>query len=296
MASSGSTPSSPPVTESLQPAATINWLPICIFTALLFLLFAPVLVSMAKEWGTDEDMGHGMFVPVIAIWITWQKRGELSKLPIKSSYWGFLFLLWGGLQLFIATLGVELFLARTAFIVSLVGVILAVWGMPMLRALAFPLFLLIFMIRIPAIIYNQITFPLQLFASSVAEVTLSLIGIPVFREGNILELPSQRLSVVEACSGIRSLLSLTFLSLVYGYFFEQKTWLRVVLFFSTVPIAIGANAFRVTLTGILSEFKRELVEGVFHAAEGWVIFMIALVLLVLFHQVINKVYKMAYGR
>jgi exosortase len=296
MASSGSTPSSPPVTESLQPAATINWLPICIFTALLFLLFAPVLVSMAKEWGTDEDMGHGMFVPVIAVWITWQKRYELWKLPIKSSYWGFLFLLWGGLQLFIATLGVELFLARTAFIVSLVGVILAVWGMPMLRALAFPLFLLIFMIRIPAIIYNQITFPLQLFASSVAEVTLSLIGIPVFREGNILELPSQRLSVVEACSGIRSLLSLTFLSLVYGYFFEQKTWLRVVLFFSTVPIAIGANAFRVTLTGILSEFKRELVEGVFHAAEGWVIFMIALVLLVLFHQVINKVYKMAYGR
>ena len=296
MASSGPTPSSPAQIDERQHASPVNWLPICVFTALLLLLFAPVLVSMATEWWTDEDMGHGMFVPVIAIWVTWQNRNELSKLPVKSNYWGFLFLLWGGLQLIIATLGVELFLARTAFIVSLVGVILAVWGMPMLRALAFPLFLLVFMIRIPAIIYNQITFPLQLFASSVAEVTLSLIGIPVFREGNILELPSQRLSVVEACSGIRSLLSLTFLSLVYGYFFEQKGWLRVVLFFSTVPIAIGANAFRVTLTGVLSEFKRELVEGFFHAAEGWLIFMIALVLLVFLHQVINRIYNFAYGR
>lgn len=294
---SGPIPSSLAQTdEKQQNVAPINWLPICMFAALLLLLFAPVLVSMATEWGTDEDMGHGMFVPVIAIWIAWQQRDELSKLPLKSSNWGFVFLLWGGLQLFIATLGVELFLARTAFLISLVGVILTVWGMPMLRALAFPLFLLIFMIRIPAIIFNQITFPLQLFASSVAETALSLIGIPVFREGNILELPSQRLSVVEACSGIRSLLSLTFLSLVYGYFFESKTWLRIVLFLSTVPIAIGANAFRVTLTGVLSEYKRELAEGFFHAAEGWVIFMIALVSLVFLHQLINRIYRLANGK
>src|SRR6266511_5766054 len=118
MAFSGPTPS-PAQTDEQPHATTINWLPICVFTALLMLLFAPVLVSMAKEWGTDEDMGHGMFVPVIAIWIAWQKRDELSKLPVKSSYWGFLFLLWGGLQLFAATLGVELFLARTAFLASL---------------------------------------------------------------------------------------------------------------------------------------------------------------------------------
>ena len=123
-------------------------------------------------------------------------------------------------------------------------------GTLMLRKLFFPLFLLFFMVPIPAVIYNRITFPLQLLASRLAGDALSVLGLPVLREGNILELPEQRLSVVEACSGIRSLLTLTFLSLVFGHFFERKIWIRVVLFLSTVPIAIVANASRVTLTGI----------------------------------------------
>jgi exosortase len=136
-------------------------------------------------------------------------------------------------------------------------------------------------------LYNEITFPLQLFASSVAEHVLSLLSIPVYREGNIIELASQRLSVVEACSGIRSLLSLSFLSLIYGYFFlEKDAWSRVVLFLFTIPIAIFTNSLRVTLTGILSEFNPELAKGVFHSMEGWVIFVIALVLLFLAHRMI----------
>jgi exosortase len=159
----------------------------------------------------------------------------------------------------------------------------------MLKSLAFPLFLLLFMIRIPLFIYSQITFPLQLFASQVAEHSLNFIGIPVFREGNILELPSKKLSVVEACSGIRSLLSLTFLSLAYGYFFERRGWVRILLFILTVPIAIGANAFRVTITGILSEYKPELAEGAYHTFEGWVIFVVALVALVLCHRLLEMI-------
>jgi exosortase len=106
----------------------------------------------------------------------------------------------------------------------------------------------------------------------------------------VLDLPSQKLSVVEACSGIRSLLSLSFLSLVYGYFFDTKSWMRWVLLAATIPIAITANAFRVTLTGIFSEQNPELAKGIFHSLEGWVIFMIALVLLVMTHQIINRVY------
>src|SRR5206468_4497010 len=115
--------------------------------------------------------------------------------------------------------------------------------------MAFPLFLLFFMVPIPTAIYNQITFPLQILASRLADGALTVLGVPVLREGNILDLPSQRLSVVEACSGIRSLLSLTFLSLVYGYFFEKRTGVRIALFFATIPIAIVANGSRVTLTG-----------------------------------------------
>jgi exosortase len=113
-------------------------------------------------------------------------------------------------------------------------------------------------------------------------------SVPVLREGNILELPNQRLSVVEACSGIRSLLSLTFLSLVYGFFFERKTWIRVTLFFATVPIAILANSSRVTITGVLTQVKPDAAEGFFHEAQGWVIFMVALGILILFHQLIAR--------
>jgi exosortase len=152
------------------------------------------------------------------------------------------------------------------------------------------------MVPIPAIIYNQLTFPLQLLATRLAEAALGLLGIPVFREGNILELASQRLSVVEACSGIRSLLSLSFLSLVYAFFFDSKVWMRWVLFAATVPIAIVANASRVTITGVLSNIRPDLAEGFFHSVEGWVIFMVALLFLILVHQAINRLYGVWHAR
>ena len=236
-------------------------------------------------------MGHGFFVPIIAAYIAWQKRQELFEAELKPSPLGLLLVVFAGLQYYIATLGAELFLQRTAFIESLIGVVLFVGGWNALRVMMFPLFLLFFMVPIPAIIYNRITFPLQLFASQVAEIVLGAIGIPVLRDGNVLELASQKLSVVEACSGIRSLLSLTFLSLVYSYFFDSKPWMRVVLFVATIPIAIVANAGRVTLTGILSEIRPELAHGFFHTASGWVIFMIALFILVSLHQFLTRVYR-----
>lgn len=239
----------------------------------------------------NEDMSHGFFVPVIAGYITWQNRQRLKPVPLRPNYTGLAIIVFAALQLNIATLGAELFLARTAFVFSLVGVILYLGGRHNLKVLSFPLFLLLFMIPIPAIIYNQITFPLQLFASAVAESVLSAIGIPVLREGNILELANQKLSVVEACSGIRSLLSLGFLSLVYAYFFDKKVWMRAALLIATVPIAIIANASRVTLTGILTEYNPEYAEGFFHSAQGWLIFMVALVFLVTVHKTINLVHE-----
>jgi exosortase len=174
--------------------------------------------------------------------------------------------------------------------------VLFLGGWHAVRVLAFPLLLLVFMVPIPAVIYNQITFPLQLFASQVAAFALEVIGIPVLRDGNVLELASQKLSVVEACSGIRSLLSLSFLALVYAWFFDPKPWMRAVLLIATVPIAILANAGRVTVTGVMSEINPELATGLAHTASGWVIFMIALVMLVFTHQIISRLYKVFNGR
>jgi exosortase len=286
-----------PETRPLGPeSAQLPWSAMIWTGLLLILCYAPVLLRLVQQWSNDEDMGHGFFVPVIAGYIVWKMRGELAAEPVSTNWWGLALVLYGALQVTVATLGAELFLARTAFIISLVGAVLFTCGTRCTRKLAFPLFLLVFMVPIPAILYTQITFPLQLLASRVAEAALGLINIPVIRDGNILELASQRLSVVEACSGIRSLLSLSFLSLVYGYFFDEKPWMRPVLFVATVPIAVAANAARVTLTCIMSEYNKDLVEGFSHAASGWVIFMVALALLVAFHYAVNALYRRWHGR
>ena len=242
---------------------------------------------MVKEWFTLEEMGHGMFVPVIAAYIAWKNRDTILAQPVQGSPWGYLLVCWGFVQMLAGFLGADYFLARTAFLIALVGVLAVTIGWRMMRALAFPLFLLVFMIRLPLFLYSQMTFPLQILASTLAENVLMLIGIPVLREGNVLELPNQKLSVVEACSGIRSLMSLGLLSLVYGYFFDHRKWMKWVLLVMSVPIAIIANAVRVTLTGILSTWNTELIEGKLHAVEGWMIFMVALVVLLATHQLIN---------
>jgi exosortase len=273
------------------PKTQIPWIALSWFGLLVAVCNAPALYSLAKVWANDGDMGHGFFVPLIAAFIIWQKREKLLAIEPKPNLWGLVVVVVGGAQLVAATLGAELFLTHTAVVVTLIGVIWLLRGTETLKVLAFPLFLLFFMVPIPAIVYNRITFPLQLIASRMAAAALDLFGIPVLRDGNILELPHQTLSVVEACSGIRSLLSLTFLSLVYGYFFEKRIWVRVVLFFATVPIAIIANGSRVTFTGIMTQIKPELAEGFFHESTGWVIFIVALIILVLFHQLIVRTLK-----
>jgi exosortase len=203
---------------------------------------------------------------------------------------------WGALQEYVATLGAELFLARTAFLISLAGAVLYLAGSAWLRRLMLPLALLCFMIPIPAIIYSQVTFPLQILASRAAESGLSALGLPVLREGNILELPNQKLNVIEACSGIRSLLSLSFLAVVYAHFFDERKWMKPVLLLASVPIAVAANAARVTLTGVLSEYAPALSEVFFHGAQGWVIFMMALAIMAVLHQAVRFIYRRIYER
>ncbi len=270
-----------PTPKTRLPWAAIAWIAVP-----LLVCYAAILQRLILQWWNDPDMGHGFFVPLVAGYIVWQRRRELLATEARPTWWGLLLVAWGGVQLLIGTLGVELFTARTALVITLIGVVWTVGGKPVLRKLAFPLFLLFFMVPIPTVVYNSLTFPLQILATRMAASGLLAIGIPVLREGNILDLPNQQLSVVEACSGIRSLLSLTFLSLVYGYFFEKRTWLRVVLFLATIPVALIANAGRVMVTGILSEIRSDLAEGFFHESTGMVIFLAAGVILFLLHRVL----------
>jgi exosortase len=272
--------------------APVNWIQLAWFAALIVVAYFSILGPLVDQWMNDEDMGHGAFVPVIAAYVAWQRRDQIMAEPMKPSFWGLVPLLWGAFQSYVANLGAELFLSRSAIIFTVVGAVWLVCGTRVLKVLAFPLGLLVFMVPLPAVIYNSITMPLQFFASSVAETSLNLIGFPVLREGNVLELASGPLNVVEACSGIRSLLTLTFLSLVYGYLSDDKPWMRLVLLIGVIPIAIAANAFRVTLTGVISEYNKELAQGFFHTAEGWVMFMIAFSMLFLFHRLVNSFWNM----
>ena len=266
--------------------AQFAWSEIAWFGALAMACYAPVLLALVRQWNDDPDMSHGFFVPLVAGYIVWRQRDELLAMKAEPNWWGLAVVAYGAFQLWIGTLAVELFLTRTAFVITLIGTVWLLCGTRILRKLAFPLFLCFFMVPIPAVIYNSVTFRLQLLASNLAERALDLLAVPVLREGNVLVLPNQELSVVEACSGIRSLLSLTFLSLVYGYFFETKRWIRIALFLATVPIAIVANGSRVTFAGLMTQIKPELAEGAFHTASGWIIFMVALVILMLFHRAI----------
>jgi exosortase len=256
---------------------------------LLLACYAPLLAGLARQWAADEDMSHGFFVLPVVAYLVWRRRAELLAIAPVPNWWGLAIAACGAAQMLLGTLAAQVFIARTAFLVSLIGAVLFLGGTRTLRILAFPLLLLLFLFPIPATVYARVTLPLQIFASATAETILNWIGIPVLRDGNILELPHERLSVVEACSGIRSLLSLSFLALIYAYFFDQKVWMRWALLAATIPIAIAANAARVTLTGVLSEYSAGLAHGAFHLLEGWVLFVVALGLLIAVHQLCRNV-------
>jgi exosortase len=243
---------------------------------------------MVTEWAEDENMGHAFFVPLVSCYIIWNERERILATPSKPFWGGLAVVAWGFSQMVMGFIGADFFVARTALLITIVGVVWTMSGTAILKKLAFPLLLLAFSVRLPLFLHQQLTFPLQLLASTLAGEALSLIGIPVLRNGNILELPSQPLAVVEACSGIRSILSLTFLSLAYAYFFDRRAWMRPALFAASIPIAIVGNSSRIVITGLLSEYKKEWAEGAIHSFEGWALFMTALTMLIGTHRLICR--------
>jgi len=260
---------------------------------LLSVLYAEVGQRLVQQWWTDPDYGHGFLVPLFSAYVIWQERARLSTVLFtekrQPSNIGLLVLLGAVGLLVVGTLGAELFLSRISLLVLLAGMILFLAGWSLLRALLFPLGYLLLMIPLPVIIYNQLTFPLQLLASRFATVCLQGIQIPVLREGNLIILPNYTLAVVEACSGIRSLLSLIALALAYGYLAEKRIWVRTVLVFLVLPIAVASNGLRIMGTGVLTYFWGSAVaDGFFHLFSGWLVFATAMGLLFLVHWLLHQ--------
>lgn len=286
------------------PATKHIWRALAIIAAICF-AYAAVLVKLSRDWWADENYSHGLLVPFIIGYILWSQRNKLASASIRPSFlWGgiaaafALFALWAGVA------GAELYTQRMSLILLLAGTVVYFWGAQLLRLLLVPLTLLFLAIPIPAIVFNQIAFPLQLFASRCAVWSMSLLGIPVLRQGNVIELKplnsygTKKLEVVEACSGIRSLMTLITLAVVFAYFSypkdnDQQTrrsftgWLRsygfwrsLVIVGSAVPIAIFTNALRVSGTGVLAHFYgTQVADGFFHEFSGWVIYIAAFLML-----------------
>lgn len=259
---------------------------------LVLYLYGPTLVALISQWLQDPDFGHGLLVPLFSGWLVWSHRARLALLPSKPSWAGLSVVILSLAMLVGGILGAELFLARTSLVFLLAGLVILLSGWNWFRALLFPWAFLFLMVPIPKIVLNQVTLPLQSLASQLASSMLSLLAVPVLRDGNIIGLPDMTLEVAEACSGIRSLMSLLTLAVIYGYFTESRLLPRVLLALTAIPIAVVANGLRIVGTGLLVNYgNAELARGFFHSFSGWLIFVLSLVMLWGLHRAARAVIK-----
>ena len=253
------------------------------------LLYWQVGLKLVSDWYHDDNYSHGFLIVPLALYFVWERRERLLKTPVAPSAAGLVFVLGSVIVLIAGILGSELFLTRISILGTVVGVILFLFGWAHLRALAFPVAFLLLMIPIPAILFNQIAFPLQLLASQFGESAMGLANVPVLREGNVLILANTTLEVAEACSGIRSLVSLLTLAIVFGYFSDPRGWVRTLLTLSAIPVAIVTNGFRVAGTGIAAHrFGAAAAEGFFHEFSGWLVFVSAFMLMLAVQRAIVR--------
>ena len=255
----------------------------------LGLVYWQVARKLVYDWANDDNYSHGFLIVPVALYFVWERRARLRATPIEPTWFG-LVMFGGGIGLLLAgLLGAELFLSRVSLIFTLSGMLLFLFGWRYVRALAFPLAFLLLMIPLPAIIFNQITFPLQLLASRAGVFAIASAGIPVLREGNVIVLAHATLEVAEACSGIRSLITLITLAIVYGYIADTRTWVRLTLVLSAVPITIVANAARVAGTGMAAHWRgAEVAEGFFHGFSGWIMFIAAFALMLMIQRLLAR--------
>lgn len=252
-------------------------------------LYAPVVAGLVRDWRTDPDYAHGFLVAPFVGYLIWHRRAALLRQRCEPRASGVALLLCGLAMLMVGTLGIELFLTRLSLLIVFAGVVIYLAGWAHLRLLGFPLLLLALTIPLPAIVADQITLPLQFLASKAAESALTVVGVPILRDGNVLVLPNGVLQVAEACSGIRSLFALLTLTLIAARSLERRTLARVAIMAAAVPIAVAANAARVTVTALAAYwFGTGIATGPLHELGGFVLFLVTVACVVTFARRIGS--------
>jgi len=248
---------------------------------LLACMYYTIVPEMVRQWRQDENYSHGFLVPLIAGYFLLQRWPYLKERTVKPDGAGIIVIVWGLFQLLVAWFGSEYFTMRSSLIVLLAGMTLFWFGREVLKGMALPLGYLIFMVPIPYIIYDMVAFPLKLFVTRVSVAFMKMVGVVVVREGNIIMFPTTTLEVADACSGIRSLISLLAIAVAYAYVIKISNVRRWIIIFSAVPIAVATNALRVIVTGILAQWwGARAAEGFFHEFAGMAVFVLAMVMLV----------------
>ena len=274
----------------MNPTNTTRYTPF-LFLALLagfILAFFPVWKGLVLCWYTSEDYSHGFFIIPLCLYILWRKKETLQALSLAPSAWGLALVIFSLLVYLLAQFAEILTLGSLSMVLLLAGLVIYLYGFPMLKEVLFPLFLLLFMIPVPSQVYAQLTVPLQLFVSKAAVFAAGLLDVPVYREGNVISLPGRTLQVVQACSGLRSMISLLTLSAVFGYLTLRSNLLRTVLFFSGIPVAILVNIIRVLIMVMAFHYlDYDLSHGTVHTVFGMAVFLLALALIALMKGVLG---------
>jgi exosortase len=260
--------------------------------ALVALNYYRVIGKLVIDWWQIPDDSHGFLVPLFAGYLVWLRREKIRQLRITPAWTGVPVILFGLALLLLGDFGAELFLSRISIVILLTGLTICFGGWALLHELRFPLLVLLIAIPIPAILLNHLTLPMQILASKAASDVLPLFGVPVLRDGNVIQLPAIKLEVAEACSGIRSLVSLVAISILYGYFAEKSNLRRALLVMFSAPIAIAANSLRIVGTGLCVQYwDAEKAMGFFHEFSGWVMFLVSVACLFLTHRAMSVLWK-----
>lgn len=255
----------------------------------LGLVFWRTFADLVSDWLEDANYSHGFLVVPAAIWLVWDRRDSLRQLPLAPSNAGLAVVLGGLLVLLTGVIGADRFLTEAALPIVVAGSVLFLGGPRLLREVAFPIAFLCLMIPLPAVVFNQIAFPLQLLASRLGVAGLQQLGTPVFREGNVIVLPQMTLEVAEACSGIRSLVALAAFALLYGRTCDATHLRRALLLLSVVPLAIAVNAVRVMCSALAADrWGPEAVEGLLHSFSGWALFGVSILILVMADTIVTR--------
>lgn len=254
------------------------------------LVFSPVFSPMIYVWLNHSDNSHALLVPLVSLYFFWDKRAELGRIPLIPSRLGWVLLVLSLALYLLSYLGGIVVVARIMLISSLIGLLWSCLGTAMIRAMAFPLGFLLFMVPVPDTLLSMVSFPLQLIATKISAGVIQFCSIPVYREGNMLYFLQTQLEVAEACSGIRSIMSLTMLSVIFAYISTGSRWRQFLLVLSALPIALVANIVRVSGTGILAHFFGDRVaRGFLHEFSGLAVFVFGLGVLFLEFKLLQRI-------